>query len=117
MDAATFDVDRAMWDPEKPHLMWVLVKSTGKSEGEYAARLWFTTDGSNPQDWRNENRRLALLDAREMDDAPEDEPHTTVITGLLANEMPYGLPWDAAIQEIPKDEELLLFVECCQETD
>ena len=79
--------------------------------------MWWTKDGSNPQDFRNENRRLALLDAREMDDAPENEPHTTIITGLEANETPYGLPWDAAIQEIQKDDELQLFVEFCQETE
>lgn len=114
-----FDVDQIFWDPEKPHLLWVLVKSNGEADGEYAARIWWTSDGSNPQDFRNENRRLAMLDAREMEDAPDDEPHTTVITGLKANQMPYGFPWDGALQEVSKEKgtELLLYVEYCQEPE
>lgn len=113
----TFDVDKAIWDPGKPHLLWVLVKSQGKADGEYAARLWWTKDGSNPQDFRNEKRQLATLDANEMDDAPENAEVTTIITGLQANEMPYGLPWDAALQGIEKNDQLQLYVEFCQETD
>lgn len=113
----TFDVDGAVWDEHKPHLLWVLVKSQGRADGEFAARLWWTKDGSNPQDFRNESRKLATLDVREMDDAPEGVDVTTIITGLEANEMPYGLPWDAALQGVSKGDELQLYVEFCQETD
>lgn len=117
MSALTFDVQQAMWDPEKPHLLWVLVKSTEDVDGEYVARLWWTADGSNPQDFRNERRQLATFDVREMDEAPNDVPTTTIITGLLANRQPFGLPWDAALQGVEKGDELLLYVEFCQEME
>jgi len=115
--AVQFDVDRAMWDPEKPHLMWVLVKSNIDADGEYVARIWWTKDGSNPQDFRNRLRQLATLDVREMDDAPDNVPTTTIITGLRANRQAFGLPWDATLQGITKDDELLLYVEFCQELE
>ena len=115
-----FAVQQAIYDPEKPHLLWVLIASTDEEPNtEYAARLWITTDGSNPQDWRNPKRQLAQLDTREMDGAPEDEPFTTIITGLRANRLAFGLPVHTEIMKIDHESqaEIVFYVECCQETE
>lgn len=113
----TFDVVQTVWDENKPDLLWVVIQSSHETGGEYAARLWFTKDGSNPQDWRNEARDLARFDAREMDGAPEEVAVTTIVTGLRASRMAFGLPWAAAAQEIKKGDQLNLFIEFCQEVD
>jgi hypothetical protein len=113
----TFDVVQSVWDENKPHLLWVVVQSSHETGGEYAARLWFTLDGSNPQDWRNEKRELAKFDCCEMDGAPEDVPTTTIVTGLRATRLAFGLPWCAAIQGIEKGDKINLFVEFCQEVN
>lgn len=110
-----WDVVQAMWDENKTGLMWVVIKSDRETEGEYAARLWFTDDGTNPQDWRNENRRLAQLDPAEMDGAPKDADVTTTITGLRANQCAFGFPWSAEAQDVKQNAQLNLFVECCEE--
>jgi hypothetical protein len=114
-----FDVVQSVWDENNDDLLWVVIQSSVETGGEYACRLWFTLDGSNPQDWRNEKRELAKFDCSEMDGAPEDIPTTTIVTGVRASRHAFGLPWCATAQGIEKDQkqQINLFVEFCQEVD
>lgn len=111
----TFDVVQSVWDEKRPDLLWVVIQSSHETGGEYAARLWFTKDNSNPQDWRNESRELAKFDCAEMDGAPDDVPTTCIVTGLRASRLAFGLPWAAAEQGIVKGDQLNLYIEVCQE--
>jgi hypothetical protein len=116
----TFGVTRAVLDPEKPHLMWVLIQSGHETPGDYVARLWYTLDESNPQDWRNSGRALAHFDCREIEGSPEDEQFTTIVTGLKANGCEFGLPFHLGanmISERPDETQMTFFVEVCHEVD
>ena len=116
----TFSVTRAVLDPEKPHLMWVLIKGDAMP-GDYVARLWYTLDGSNPQDWRNNGRALAHFDCREIEGSPADEQYTTIVTGLKANGCEFGLPFHLGANIVAQtgidQTAMTFFVEFCQETD
>lgn len=118
---AVFTVTRAVLDPEKPHLMWVLIQSSHPTPGDYVARLWYTLDQSNPQDWRNPMRALAHFDCAEIEGSPKDEQFTTIVTGLKANGFEFGLPFHLGANMVAvkglDQTQMTFFVEFCHEVE
>ena len=79
------------------------------------------SDGSNPQDWRNQGRALAHFDCREIEGSPADEQFTTIVTGLKANNMEFGLPFHLGANMVAlkglDERQMTFFVEACHEVE
>ena len=114
MTAPVFTHVQSFWDAEGSDLMWVVVKSEGDADGDYAVRLWFSLDGSDPSDETNEARQLAVFDPDHLDEAPDEAAATTVARGLKANRTAFGLPWLARGQGV-HTQRLMLWIQTALE--
>jgi hypothetical protein len=112
-----FEITQTFWDPKRDDLIWVLVKSQVEADGDYAARLLFTADGSDPRDPANKNRMTALLDAKELEGSDSGADVIGFVHGLLANRCDFGIPWLAGRQGIKKGDKLDIYLEGLEEHD